>query len=75
MITEYIDALKPLKFATKRLEGRDGSSSFSNIAEIIPVFELILNYYEERVDVYADVDWNAHNEAPKDHLTINMRAA
>ena len=45
------------------------------ITEIVPVFEYILLYYEQRVKAYEAVDYNAHDEAPKDHLTINLRAA
>jgi hypothetical protein len=75
VITEYMDVLKPLKAATKRLEGRGNNGRFGAIAEIIPVFEYILNYYEQRVKVYEAVDYNAHDEAPKDHLAINLRAA
>jgi hypothetical protein len=37
VVTEYIDVLKPLKSATKRLEGRGKSRHFGAIAEIIPV--------------------------------------
>ena len=75
VVTEYMDALKPLKAATKRLEGRGNSGRFGCIAEVIPVFEYILNYYESRVLAYEAVEYNAHNEAPEDHLAINMRAA
>ena len=70
-----MDALKPLKAATKRLEGRGNSGRFGCIAEVIPVFEYILNYYESRVLAYEAVEYNAHDEAPEDHLAINMRAA
>jgi len=75
VVTEYMDALKPLKAATKHLEGRGKSSSFGAIAEVIPVFEYILSYYEQRVKAYEAVDYNAHDEAPEDHLAINLRAA
>jgi hypothetical protein len=75
VVTEYMDVLKPLKAATKRLEGHGNSRRFGAIAEIIPVFEYILNYYEQRIKVYEAVDYNAHDEAPKDHLAINLRAA
>jgi hypothetical protein len=75
VITEYMDVLKPLKAATKRLGGRRNSGRFGAIAEIIPVFEYILNYYEQRVKVYETVDYNAHDQAPEDHLAINLRAA
>jgi hypothetical protein len=75
VVTEYMDALKPLKAATKRLEGRGKRGGFGAIAEVIPLFEYILSYYEQRVKAYEAVDYNAHDEAPKDHLAINLRAA
>ena len=82
VVTEYIDVLKPLKSATKRLEGRGkdaegrvGGGHYGAIAEVIPVFEYILTYYEQRVEAYEAVDYNAHDEAPEDHLAINLRAA
>ncbi len=75
MVTEYIDALKPLKAATKRLEGRSKSGRFGSIAEVILVFKYILNYYEQRVKAYKAVNYNAHNKALKDYLAINIRAA
>ena len=75
MVTKYLDVLKPLKSATKRLEGRGESGRFGAIAEIIPIFEYILSYYEQRVKAYEAVDYNAHDKAPEDHLAINLRAA
>jgi hypothetical protein len=42
VITDYIEILKPLKTATKRLEGH----TFGAIAEIIPVFKVLLNNFE-----------------------------
>jgi hypothetical protein len=82
VVTEYIDVLKPLKSATKRLEGhgkdadgRVGGGRYGAIAEVIPVFEYILTYYEQPVKAYESVDYNAHKEAPEDHLPINLRAA
>jgi hypothetical protein len=67
--------LKPLKSATKRLKGRGKSGRFSAIAKIIPVFEYILSYYEQRIKAYELVDYNAHDEAPEDYFVINLRAA
>ena len=67
--------MKLLKAATKRLKGRGNSRRFSCIAEVILVFEYILNYYESRVLAYKAVKYNAYDEAPEDHLAINMRAA
>jgi hypothetical protein len=73
VVTEYLDVLKPLKSATRRLEGRGKSGRFGAIAEIIPVFEYTLSYYKQPVKAYETVDYNAHNEAPEDHLAINLR--
>ena len=67
--------MRPLKLATKRLKGRGKSGRFSAVAEVILVFDYILTYYEQRVKGYEAVDYNAHNEAPEDHLAINLRAA
>jgi hypothetical protein len=75
VVTEYMEVLKPLKAATQRLEGRGKSGGFGAIAKIIPVFEYILSYYEQRVKAYEAVDYNAYDEAPEDHLAINLRAA
>ncbi|KAI1522473.1 hypothetical protein PtrSN001C_011831 [Pyrenophora tritici-repentis] len=75
VITEYMDVLKPLKTATERLEGRGKSGGSGSIAEVIPVLEYLLSYYEQRVNSYAAVDYNAHPEAPEDHLATNLRAA
>lgn len=75
VITEYIDVLGPLKTATKRLEGHGKSGSFGSIAEIIPVFEVLLSKFEEKLQNYDAVDHCQHNEAPEDHLAINLRAA
>ncbi|KAA8611875.1 hypothetical protein PtrV1_13751 [Pyrenophora tritici-repentis] len=74
-ITEYQNCLKPLKIATKRLEGRGKVGSFGAIYEVLPVFEYILRNLEELAQPWIDVDFNAHNEAPEDHLHINLRAA
>jgi hypothetical protein len=75
VVTEYLAVLKPLKAATKRLEGRSASGAYGAIAEVIPVFEYLLKEYEDRVATYEAVDYNAHNEALEDHLEINLRAA
>jgi hypothetical protein len=74
VITEYLEVLKPLKLATKRLEGR-GSGQYGAIYEIISVYEYLLGYYEQRITSYSDVVYDEHNEAPEDHLAINLRAA
>jgi hypothetical protein len=85
VVTEYMDVLSPLKECTKRLEGRgkakdeaiDDSKpgSFGAIAEIIPVFEYWLTTLELQLRSYDNVVHDAHNEAPKDHLAINLHAA
>jgi hypothetical protein len=86
-VTEYIEVLRPLKLATKRLEGRGkgvkGADDYVNsrpkcgrygaIAEIVPVFDYILTYYEQRVQTYEAVDYNSHEEASEYHLAINIR--
>lgn len=64
-ITEYQNCLKPLKIATKRLEGRGKVGSFGAIYEVLPVFEYILRNLEELAQPWIDVDFNAHNEAPE----------
>jgi hypothetical protein len=50
VITEYIDVLRPLKEATKRLEGRGKIGKFGAIYDIIPVFEYLMGEYEGRVN-------------------------
>jgi hypothetical protein len=70
-----MDILKPLKTATKRLEGRGKSGSFGAIAGIIPIFEYLLTYYEQRVNAYEAVNYNEHDKSPEDHIAINLRAA
>lgn len=89
VVTEYMDVLSLLKECTKRLEGRgkakdkvkdeaiDDSKpgSFRAVAEIILVFECLLTTLESRLQSYDDVVHDAHDEAPEDHLAINLRAA
>jgi hypothetical protein len=70
-----MEVLKPLKAATKRLKGHGKSGRFGAVAEIIPVFDYILNFYEQRVATYNAVNYNAAEDAPEDHLAINLRAA
>jgi hypothetical protein len=74
-ITEYIDLLRPLKAATERLEGRGKSGKYGAIFKVIPVFEYLLGELESRFSLYEHVDFNAHAEAPEDHIAINVRAA
>jgi hypothetical protein len=45
------------------------------IYEVILVFEYILGAYEAILRTYDHVNFNAHAEAPKDHLAINLKAA
>jgi hypothetical protein len=75
VITEYMECLRPLKYATSRLEGRGKSGKFGAIYEIIPVFEYILTSLETLTLPYSHVDYTAHPEAPEDHLVINLKAA
>jgi hypothetical protein len=75
VITEYLEVLKPLKLATKRLKGRGKGGQYSAIYKVIPVYEYLLGYYEQRVAAYADVNYNAAANAPEDHFAINLRAA
>jgi hypothetical protein len=75
VVTEYIEVLRPLKEATKRLEARGKLGSFGAIYEVIPVFEYVLGAYEAILRTYDHIDFNAHPEAPEDHLAINLKAA
>jgi hypothetical protein len=75
VITEYIDVLQPLKAATELLEGRGKHGRFSAIYEIIPVFEHLLKRFEEAVELYENVNYDAYDEAPEDHLAINLKLA
>ncbi|KAK1914222.1 hypothetical protein P3342_007468 [Pyrenophora teres f. teres] len=74
VITEYIDILGPLKTATKRLEGHS-QGSFGLVAEIIPVFEVLLHKLEQQLEKFDFVNHEEHAEAPEDYLAINLRAA
>lgn len=74
VITEYVAVLEPLKEATKRLEARGKAGRFGAIYEVIPVFEAVLAVYEQLLEKYKNVDYNA-TSAPEDHLPINLRAA
>jgi hypothetical protein len=49
VITEYLEVLKPLKLAIKRLEGRGKGGQYSAICKVIPVFEYLIGNYEQRV--------------------------
>jgi hypothetical protein len=51
VITDYIEILRPLKTATKCLEGH----TFGAIAEIIPVFEVLLNNFELKLSQFEAV--------------------
>jgi hypothetical protein len=75
VITEYIDCLQSLKKATERLEGRGKAGRFGALYEIIPVFEYLLGALEISAKLFEHVNFNAHAEAPKDHLVINLKTA
>jgi hypothetical protein len=67
--------LRPLKEATKCLEGRGkGARRYGAIHEVIPVFKYLLAEFEQRTIPYEGVDFN-EPDAPEDHLAINLRAA
>lgn len=74
VVNDYIRVLRPLRAATKRLEGRGKAYRFGAIYEVIPCFEYLLGELEREVKPYGAVDYNAPG-APEDHLAINMRAA
>ena len=79
-----MDVLRPLKECTKRLKGRRQGSDkddkkaskapdrFGSIAKIIPVFGYLHRVLESRLQSYEDVEHHRHNEAPEDHLLINL---
>ena len=75
VITDYIDVLKPLKDGTKRLEGRGGEYNFGSISEVIPVFEYVYNRLQDVLKGMEKARYNAHDEAPEDHLHINLSNA
>jgi hypothetical protein len=75
VVTEYIDLLKPLKVSTERLEGCGKSGKYSAIYKIIPVFNYLPGALESRYRQYEHVNFDAHYEAPEDHLAINLKAA
>ncbi|KAI1522449.1 Dimer-Tnp-hAT domain containing protein, partial [Pyrenophora tritici-repentis] len=75
VIAEYQDCLTPLKYATKRLEGRSKDGKYGAIYEVIPVFEYVLSQLEDQARPFEQVDFNAHPEAPEDHLKVNLLAA
>jgi hypothetical protein len=75
VITDYIDVLKPLKDGTKRLEGRGGEYNFGSIGEVIPVFEYVYNRLQDVLKGMEKARYNAHDEAPEDHLHINLSNA
>jgi hypothetical protein len=75
VITEYIDVLQPLKAATELLEGRGKHGRFSAIYKIILVFEHLLKRFKEAVKLYENVNYNAYDKAPEDHLAINLKLA
>jgi hypothetical protein len=67
VITEYQRCLYPLKVATKQLEGssKRHGSNFGAIHEVLPVLEYLLDHLERLAEPYADVDFDAHEEAPE----------
>ena len=41
----------------------------------MPVFKYLLDQLEKLAELYVNVVFDAHEEAPKDHLHINLRNA
>jgi hypothetical protein len=72
VVNDYIEVLRPLKLATKQLEGRSTSGRFGAIHKVLPVFEYLLGEFEQRCKLYEDVNYKA-NRAPEDYLAINMK--
>lgn len=74
LITEYIDLLRPLKKATERLEGHGNPGQLRAIYKIIIVLEYLLIELETRCNQREHIDFNAHTEAPGNHLAISIKA-
>lgn len=72
---DCIDVLKPLKDGTKRLEGHGGEYNFGSISEVIPVFKYVYNRLQDVLKGMEKARYNAHDEAPEDHLHINLSNA
>ncbi|KAK8007178.1 carbohydrate esterase family 3 protein [Apiospora arundinis] len=47
VIAEYLAILKPLKIATKRLEGRPQEGKFGAVWEVLLTMEWLLKHLEE----------------------------
>jgi hypothetical protein len=75
VITKYINLLRPLKEATKRLKGRGKSSKYGAIFKVIPVFKYLLSKLKSCFNLYKYVDFNAYAEALEDYVAINVHAA
>jgi hypothetical protein len=58
VIIEYINVLRLLKEATKRLEGRGKTGKFGAVYDIILVFEYLIGEYKVQVKHYSYVDYN-----------------
>ncbi|KAG9385079.1 Dimer-Tnp-hAT domain containing protein [Pyrenophora tritici-repentis] len=67
VIAEYQDCLEPLKYATKRLED---ALRMANTAQSMRLYPFL-----SPARPFEHVDFNAHAEAPEDHLNVNLRAA
>ena len=55
MVTRYMDILKPLLLATKRLEGNPANRRIGLIWEVLPVYEALLSAIEARVTEYEQM--------------------
>ncbi|PZC88089.1 hypothetical protein A1F95_11078, partial [Pyrenophora tritici-repentis] len=62
-------------YIEKHGRGKHYGSSFRAIHEVLPMFEYLLDQLEKLAEPYADVVFDAHEEAPEDHLHINLRNA
>ena len=71
VLTEYLAVRKPLKLATKRLEGCGKAGKYGAIYEVLPIYKYLLTEYKQLATMYEAVDYNAH-DAPEDHLAINL---
>jgi hypothetical protein len=75
VLNEYINVLRPLKQAIKRLKGYSNNSGFRAVTEIILVFEYLLTAYEDRLQQYESVIYDEHDESPEDYIVINLCTA
>jgi hypothetical protein len=73
-ISEYKKLLAPFKEATSFMEGRGKAGTCGAIWEVIPTFDWLLKQLHDLRDRLREVDYE-DNDAPEDHLLINLNAA